>query len=146
MTHQIYIQCVVASGIGIAFQIVMKMISLQSRSRAANKKFSAAEYFRNDWLVIIATFITCAAFIFFLDELTSWQPFIKGWVKLMFVFVGYTGSSVLQLLLSRTAKKLEQIIDLKTNIADGIVPPVTEENKEAVPEVIKSQNENIYEN
>lgn len=113
------IQCLIAGLLGVAFQIVVKLIALKKRSKAANHDFNIIQYFKDDWLVYVSALLTVFIATYLLDELTRLHPEIVNYVKFFFVFVGYTGSSILHVLLGSTEKKILNVIDRKTNIADG---------------------------
>jgi hypothetical protein len=113
------IQCLIAGALGQGFQIIVKLIAIKKRSKAANHEFKAADYFKDDWLSIVAAFFTVLISVFLLDELTKFHPEIVNYVKFFFVATGYAGGSVLNALLGNTEKKILSIIDHKTNIADG---------------------------
>lgn len=122
--------------LGILFHIfVIKLPSLKKRSVAANQKFSVTDYFKDDWLTIVGSVLTVTIVIFGLDEILTFKPDIAGYIKWFLVFVGFTGSSVIQSVFSVANKKLMAVIDIKTNVADGVIPPVNEENKQGVKEI-----------
>ena len=74
-----------------------------------------------------------------IDELLAAKPSLSEYIKWFFIFVGYTGSSLIQSVLSATSKKINAIIDLKTNLADGVTPAVNATNSEAVVEIKKDE-------
>lgn len=123
--------------LGVLLQIILNISSLKKKAAAANMQFVFKNYLKDDWPTIAGSFLTVCIFIIILPDLLSIRPETIKYLRIMFAFVGYTGSSVVQLLFSATSKKILNIIDLKTNIADGVQPPVTDKNKEAIPEVIK---------
>lgn len=131
----------IAGTFGVLFQIfVLKYPKLKQSATIANHPFTFGEYLKNDWYAILGSFISVGIMILCLDEWLPLNPVFEKYVKWLFVFVGFTGSSVIQAVLSLTSKKINAVIDVKTNIADGITPPVTEENKIAVPEIQKEEN------
>ena len=120
-------------------QILLKIPQLQQRSKAANHDFSIKDYFKDDWAVILASFVTVGIVIICIDELIAVKPELANYIKWLFVFVGFTGSSILQAVLSVTNKKIMAIIDIKTNIADGVNPPVDATNIAGVSEIKKDE-------
>lgn len=120
MTTILFLKCVLAGVLGIAFHIAaIKLPALKQRSEAANKPFSALDYFKDDWVTILGSVLTVAIFLLILDEVVHFNPIIMDYVKFFFAFVGFVGSSILQKAFSKTEKKILQVIDVKTNIADN---------------------------
>lgn len=116
--------------LGVLFQIfVIKYPRLVAQGKAANHPITFGEYLKNDWYAILGSILSVLIMIYTIDEWLPLNPMLEKYVKWAFIFVGFTGSSIIQALLSLTSKKLMQVVDLKTNIADGVVPPVTPENK-----------------
>lgn len=120
MTPQLYLQCFAVALVGMALQTALKMKSLQDKSRAANIEFKAGQYFRQDWLSITASVLTIIMFLLFLDNILKWKPVVVDYVKIGFAFVGYTGSDIASRLFGVLNKKINNVIDTKTNISDGI--------------------------
>lgn len=126
-----------AGTLGVLLQVTLNISSLKKNAKAANMEFVFKKYLDDDWPTITGSFITIFLFALFLPEIVSIKPEALNFARIGFAFIGFTGSSVIQMLFSVTSKKILSIIDLKTNIADGTIPPVTPENIEAVPEVAK---------
>lgn len=122
---------------GVLLQVIIKITSLKKQASAANMQFIFKKYLNDDWPTILGSFITVGLFAMFLPELVAINAVALKFARIGFAFVGFTGSSLAQSLFSATSKKILSVIDLKTNIADGVVPPVTPENISAVPEVEK---------
>lgn len=120
MTIDLYITCFSVALIGMALQTVLKMKSLQDKARAANIAFNPGQYFRQDWLSITASILTIILFLAFLDNILKWKPAVVDYVKIGFAFVGYTGSDIASRLFGVVNKKINSVIDVKTNIADGV--------------------------
>lgn len=120
MTTQLYVQCFLVALVGMALQTALKMKSLQDKSRAANIEFKASQYFRQDWLSIAASILTIIMFVLFIDNILKWKPAVIDYVKVGFAFVGYTGSDIASRLFGVLNKKINNVIDTKTNISDGI--------------------------
>jgi hypothetical protein len=123
--------------LGVFLQICLKVKSLKQSSAAANMQFVFSKYLQDDWPSIAASFITVGCFIVFIPDIIQMKPDALKFGRIGFAFVGYTGSSIIQALFSVTSKKILQLTDIKTNIADGVVPPVTKENEAALPEAMK---------
>lgn len=122
MNTTYYLDCVWAAVIGILIHvIVVKMPSYATRAKAANKKFSIVEYLNDEWLPILGTMVSTAAILYVWDEWVGFHPMILKYAKSWFIFIGFTGSSLLLSILGRAGKKLNNLIDVKTDIADGVV-------------------------
>jgi hypothetical protein len=104
----------------MALQTVLKMKSLQEKARAANVEFKIRQYFSNDWISIVASLLTIIMFLLFLDNILKWKPVIVDYIKVGFAFVGYTGSDIASRLFGVVNKKINNVIDEKTNIADNV--------------------------
>ena len=123
--------------IGVLLQILLKIKDLKTKYDVANINFVFAKYLRDDWPAIAGSFATVILAVLILPEIQAVKPEAMKFARIGFAFIGFTGSSVVQMFFSATSKKILAVIDLKTNIADGVVPPVTPENVEAIPEVEK---------
>ena len=116
---------------------VPKMIAL---SKAANHPFSFKGYLSDDWPVLTGSFITVLMLILTWDEVAGIKPEIAKYANLLFILVGFAGTSIALAALSVAGKKLTAIIDVKANIADGITPPVNAGNEEGAKEIVKDEN------
>jgi hypothetical protein len=122
MTTLQYFSCAGAGVLGIMFHIfVVKLPALKKRSAAANIQFSIKGYFQDDWIALGSSVIALFTVLFVIDEVVKYKPIVADFIKWLFVFVGYTGSSTLQALLSRTDTTINKVVDVKTNIADGVI-------------------------
>lgn len=131
----------IAGALGVILQLCIKIPILKSQSEKANHPFSFKEYLANDWYTILGSFVSVGILIVCIDELLAVKPELEKYIKWLFVFVGFTGSSIIQSIFSITSKKIMAIIDIKTNIADGIQPPVDSGNVEGVKEIAKDKAE-----
>ena len=125
--------------LGVLLQILFKIQNLKKQSTIANHSFSVKDYFKDDFISIISSFVAVGIAIYVIDELLAAKPSLSEYIKWFFIFVGYTGSSLIQSVLSATSKKINAIIDLKTNLADGVTPAVNATNSEAVVEIKKDE-------
>ena len=114
------IECFIAGLLGLLFHVfVIKLPAVKKRSEAANLPFTLSAYLKADWLALSSSVLTIVIGVFILDEITQYRPSILEWVKFFFIFIGYTGSSILQAALGRFDKATREVVDIKTNIADG---------------------------
>lgn len=131
---------ILAGLLGVLLQILLKIPELQKRSKAANHAFSLKGYLKDDWAVIAASFVSVAIAIVCIDELIAIKPGIANYIKWLFVFVGFSGATLISAVLSVTNKKIMAVIDIKTNIADGVTPAVDAGNVEGVKEIKKDED------
>ncbi len=118
MTHQLYIQCVIACLIGNVLHVCFKILSLWKNHKKANLQFSIGSYLNDDKVPLIVDLLSSFAVVYIIDEWFSFNEFIIGKIKSIFVFVGFTGSYVIMLLMSVSERKFRSAIDYKTDIAD----------------------------
>lgn len=120
MNTHLYLECFLIALIGMALQTALKMKSLQDKARAANVEFKMRQYFSNDWLSIAASMLTIFLFLLVVDNILKWKPVVVDYVKIGFAFIGYTGSDIASRLFGVLNKKINNVIDTKTNIADNV--------------------------
>lgn len=125
--------------LGLIVQTTIKIAVLKKQSRITNHVFSFRDYIRDDWPTIVGSLATVWIAILALDEYLPASPIITKYVKVFFAFVGFTGSSLIQAAFSFYGKKVMAIMDIKSNIADGKIPPITIDNIEGVKEIIKDK-------
>ena len=126
MTLSIYIQCVIMLILGQALQVfIIKIPDIKSRAKLANQQFIWKDWWASDWNLVIGTAILGAIVIVGLDQLIHWKPEILEYVKWFFAGLGFFGSTVVMAKYSQYSKYFNQVIDVKTNIADGLPPPQT---------------------
>lgn len=123
MNIQLYLACFAVAVLGMGLQTVLKIKSLQDKAKVANVKFTAGTYFKNDWLSIVASLITIVMFLFFIDYILKWRPGAVDYIKILFAFVGYTGSDIASKIFGVINKKINNAIDEKTTISDGTAGP-----------------------
>lgn len=126
MTHLLYLECVLMFVLGQAAHLfLIKVPAIKERCRVANKAFQWHEWWGCDWNVIVGTQVIGALVILGLDEIITWKPEVLTYVKWFFSLLGAFGSTVAMAKMSQFEKSLNKIVDVKTDIADGLVPPTT---------------------
>jgi hypothetical protein len=121
MTPKLYLACVLILALGQALQILwIKIPDLKTRAKLANQQFIFKDWWSSDWNLVLGTFVCGAIAILGLDELIRWKPEVLDYVKWFFAALGFGGSNLVLAKLSKYTKYFNQIIDEKTNIADGI--------------------------
>lgn len=115
-----FLQCFVAGLIGMLLQVfLVKLPSLQLRYKTANERLTLGAFLQAEWITLCGSALTILAIVYCLDEVLGLKPDLVKVIKWLFVFVGFTGSSIIMAMFSRTAKVLNGIVDEKTNVADG---------------------------
>lgn len=121
METQLYINCFLAGVVGMLFHLIAyKIPALKRRAKVANVSFEFKEYLKDDWMSLLATIMSIGILVWFLDEIVGYNPSFLRIAKFFFLFVGYTGSSVLISILGRFDKKVEAIVDYKTDKLDDL--------------------------
>lgn len=118
-----YLQCLTGGFLGLLFYVfVVKLPAFKRRANAANMPFRPSSYFAEDWLTLVGSFLSILIVLFIFEELVGIDVRIVKIVRILFVAVGYSNTSIVHRWLSRTEKAINTVIDSKTNIADQINP------------------------
>jgi archaellum biogenesis protein FlaJ (TadC family) len=125
MTLILYLTCFFVALIGMALQVALKIKALNDKALAANICFKTTDFFKQDYWSLIASILTIVLFLFFLTDILKWQPAVINYVKIGFAFIGYTGSDIASRLFSVVNGKINDVINAKSNTADGGSDPVT---------------------
>jgi hypothetical protein len=120
MPDEIYIKCFTACLIGNLCHVVWKIYTLHLDFKLANEHFSIKKYFAGDWPAIAIDLIFSFAVVYVADELLGHSEYLLNKVKILFLFVGFSGSVVFHSLMSRAETKFRQIVDKKTNELDKL--------------------------
>lgn len=119
MSLILYVQCFASALLGWIIYTAAKMKSLDSKSNAANAgPVSIIPYLRENWLSVAISMATILLVLLCLGEIAQVNPKIMDYVKLGFAFVGYTSGDVMGRIFGAADKRLNKLIDEKTNIAD----------------------------
>lgn len=123
MEHlQIYFICFIAGILGVAIQVLAKLNSLQKKAKAGNApSVTLKSYLQDDLIAIILGVVFLIACIFILGDegVKNYQGLYENWSRCIFTFVGYGGSDLAVRVFGRASEKINQVIDKKTDIADG---------------------------
>jgi predicted tellurium resistance membrane protein TerC len=111
----IHIQAGLIALLGMALQVTLKIYSLKQKATNANIQLTVAEYFRQDWLMLLASVLTIGIFLFLVDDIIGLYSRAVNYVKFLFAFVGYTGSDIILRLFSVANKKINSLIDAQTD-------------------------------
>lgn len=121
MSISLYLQCVAMFILGQAIDLFLfKIPELRKMYATANEDFVWKKYWKSDWNTIVGTQLIGIVLIIGLDQLTHWKPVIIDYTKWFFAGFGAWGSSIVVAKGSAAKKYIMNIIDAKTNVADGI--------------------------
>jgi hypothetical protein len=125
MNLELYAKCVIACLLGNICHIAIKYNSLYVDYKKANVNYGFRQFIKDDKRALIVDAILSFAAVYLIDEFVIASDWILDKVKIFFFFVGLTGSYLVMQLLSVGKDKFRQIIDFKTDKADGITKPPT---------------------
>jgi hypothetical protein len=122
--------CFLAGLLGIAFHIfAVKLPATKTRAQVANMAFTYTAFFQDELAAILSSLLAVIAALVALDELVAYKPDVLPYIKVGFIFIGFTGSSVLIALLGKASSKINAVVDIKTNISDQVAPDVPPDQK-----------------
>lgn len=119
ITLSLYAQVFFACIIGQVFHLLaVKIPSVKERARVANMSFSVWEYLKDDFTSIASSVVGIIAYTYSLREIVGYKPDILSYITVLSIAVGFMGSSLFIALLGRASKVINQVVDVKTDIAD----------------------------
>ncbi len=104
--------------LGMILQMLLKIKSLQEKARKANVKFSTAEYLRDDWASHCISIVTIVLFMFFINEMVTFNSNVSKYLKMGFAFVGYSSADIASRIFSVVNRRINDAIDYITTQAD----------------------------
>lgn len=108
--------------LGVIFHSICKFISLKGDAKAANYgTLTIREYVTTDLAAIALAFCSVAIWLLLFAEAASKYPKLEDFARASFVTMGAIGSYVIQLALSTVQGKIKDVVNRKTDKADGIV-------------------------
>jgi hypothetical protein len=112
----IYLLC---GALGLLFVTLAKMSSVQKDFEVANQTFVLKKFFQREMTGIGMSLVFIAIMAFTVGEWVNFKPIFADYIKLIFVMGGAIGSWAFMLFLGKSKKYIRNVIDVKTNIADG---------------------------
>lgn len=107
--------------LGVISHSLIKLNSLRTDAIKANMAFDwKKDYLYLDFLGIILSLLSVFVWYFIFGEWVAKYPTLEGFTLTSFFVMGFVGSYALQLALSRSKKKIREVIDQKTDIADKV--------------------------
>lgn len=114
------IQNLIAGLLGVLFMSVALAKTYQKNAVKANIEFSFRKFLAVEWLNLLGSLVGVLIWSFMYGEVSQKYPQIEGLVKTSFVVMGAIGSWALDYFFGRTKVWIRNIVDHKTNIADGV--------------------------
>lgn len=115
--------------LGMLFHCIMKLNVLTKQAKAGNICFTFKDYLQEDWLSILASFVSIFIWLLLFGEAERKYPLLINYARLSFVIFGASGSYIVQYFLSKAEKNITSVIDSKTNELDEIKKQETTINK-----------------
>lgn len=111
--------------IGALLQAAIYLKNVQDKARIANVEFDASQYLKKDWLSITISMLTIIMFLMLIGEAINIKPELVNYLRVGFAFIGYFSQDIASRIFGAMNKKVNEVIDRKTTIADQ----ATGENK-----------------
>lgn len=115
-----YLVYLLAGLLGVFIHCLFKAKDLSDYANKANIKFTAKDYLKKDWFAVSLSLSSLAVWLLIFGEVGAKYPKILDYVIFSFVVMGWFGSYILQKVFSRGKSYISDVIDKKTNIADGL--------------------------
>lgn len=126
ITNWLLVQCILMFICGQTVHLLLvKMPAIKKRAGAVNKKFLFAEWWSEDWNIILGTQVIGIMIVLGLNELLNWKPEVLEYVKWFFGAVGAFGSTVAMSKYSQYEKMITGVMDVKANLSDAITGGTT---------------------
>lgn len=119
---------ILAGILGVAFKTTQKIMGLQKTFAKSNEVFVFSKYIKGEAGAILSSIIAVIIAAISIDEIAAFRPQVLTYVRLFFVAVGWMGADILISLLGTAKKYILNIIDRKTNVADGKAEVITLKN------------------
>lgn len=120
MTTELYLKCFIACLIGNVLHVLVKILSLQKDHKVANLEFSVGKYLKEDKWALITDVFASFVLVYVVDEILSIDARLLSKIKLVFIFVGFSGSYVVLQIMSVAKSNFRKAVDFKTTKADQI--------------------------
>lgn len=104
---------------GIIVMILIIMRMLKSDFDAANKEFNYKKFFTRELPNIFISVMAVILTAILLPDILNYRPGLALYVRTLFTASGMLGSFFLTYVFGKSKKYIRNIVDIKTNIADG---------------------------
>lgn len=124
----------VAGLCGVIVMVLIIMRMLKTDFDTANKEFDYKKFFKRELPNIFISIMAVVLTAVLLPDILNYRPGLALYVRTMFTASGMLGSFFLTYVFGRSKKYIRNIVDIKTNIADGKVKAECKEEEEKTTE------------
>lgn len=117
MEQLIYILCGLG---GVIMHCLAKAKSLMNYAKKANVKFGFKDYLEKDFIAVSMSLLSVFLWLLLFPEVGKVRPNILVFTRVSFFAVGLLGSWLIQTFISRAKSYIMNIVDKKTDKADGV--------------------------
>ena len=110
----LYIKCILASLLGSAAHLMLKLDSTSKKAKSSKETFSSSQFLKDEKYAILGNLACQAMYILLMEEVIAGYPALENWIIATNAFVGYVGSSLFSKVFGAANKKLDKVIDEKT--------------------------------
>src|SRR5687767_3932487 len=105
---------------GVLFHCLLKLNSLLTDARKANMDFNwYKDYLYLDFISILISVLSVGIWYLVFHEMANKYHGIQDFARVSFVTMGAIGSYAIQLAMSKAKARIRDVINTKTDIADG---------------------------
>lgn len=113
MNTEVYIKCVVSCLIGNIVHAAFKFQSMYVDYKRAKVQYTLLQFLKDEKVVLIVNAIASFGLVYLIDELIIGSSYIANKVKILFFFVGLTGSYIALQIRSVGKERLRSILGKK---------------------------------
>lgn len=110
----------IAALLGLLFVVLHKIQATKKDFAVANQPFVLKKFFEKELVAILMSVIVIILMAITVQEWMYVSPTVENYVTIIFALGGAIGSWAFLLFLGGSKKFIRQVIDKKTNIADGL--------------------------
>jgi len=110
----------ICGGAGVLIHNLIKYNSLRTDAAKANTSLSFFKYLSQDWVGILISLTVSLLWPIVFPEVTKQYSQVGDFPLLSSFAIGMMGSYIVQNFYSKSKEGIRQVIDYKTDIADGV--------------------------
>lgn len=123
MSASNYLLCFIASMLGMGvYLFVVKIPAIQDHAKAANHPMTLGQYFQTDMNALVGSILSILLMLLWADEVVKLYPKVMPVLKIMYGTIGFMNSTLVIAWLGKASKIINEVVDIKTDIADGKRP------------------------
>ena len=112
-----------AALLGLLFVTLNKMQSCKKDFKVANQEFVASKFFKDELIGILMSLTFIVLMAITVKEWIHVDARVENYVTVIFALGGAIGSYAFLVFLGGSKRYIRQIVDKKTDIADGKIKP-----------------------